>query len=231
MAVSLVDIGRIANDGTGDDLREAFIKVNQNFEELDLRQPEATTASNRGGVGEGVFAAKVIDDLQFKKIVAGTNVTLSSTDNAITVNALGGLQSLLISSDGGSKILADGDQLSILGGSKVTTSIAGSTLTINSSAISDLVEDTSPQLGADLDGLSQSINNVNVVRANDFQGNLEGLVYGVDIRELNGFVDGFDFGEITTNITSAIELILLNTAVDFGAITSPADLPVDLGLI
>jgi hypothetical protein len=227
MAVSLVDIGRIANDGTGDDLREAFIKVNQNFEELDLRQPEATTASNRGASGEGVFAAKVADDLQFKKIVAGSNVTLSATDNAITVSALGGLQNLLISSDGGSKMLADGDQLSILGGTKTTTSIVGNTLTIDSSAISELVEDPSPQLSADLDGSLKSINNVNVIRANEFQGN----VYGIDIREINGFVEGFDFGEITSNITSAIELILFNTSVDFGTVVSPADLPVDLGLM
>ena len=28
---NIVDIGTVANDGTGDDLREAFIKVNENF--------------------------------------------------------------------------------------------------------------------------------------------------------------------------------------------------------
>ena len=40
MAIQTVNIGTIANDGTGDDLREAFVKVNNNFSELDLRQPE-----------------------------------------------------------------------------------------------------------------------------------------------------------------------------------------------
>ena len=35
MTVQLINIGNVANDGTGDDLREAFIKVNQNFEEID----------------------------------------------------------------------------------------------------------------------------------------------------------------------------------------------------
>jgi len=44
MAISLINVGQIANDGTGDDLREAFIKINQNFEELDLRDDEQTTA-------------------------------------------------------------------------------------------------------------------------------------------------------------------------------------------
>ena len=31
MANSIINIGTLANDGTGDDLREAFIKVNNNF--------------------------------------------------------------------------------------------------------------------------------------------------------------------------------------------------------
>lgn len=65
MAIQLINVGNIANDGTGDDLREAFIKVNQNFEELDLRDDEQTTASNIGEVGEGVFAQRLNYDLQF----------------------------------------------------------------------------------------------------------------------------------------------------------------------
>ena len=69
MAIQLIDIGQVANDGSGDDLREAFIKVNQNFEELDLRDDEQTTASNIGGAGGvGVFSNRVNYDLQFKKL-------------------------------------------------------------------------------------------------------------------------------------------------------------------
>ena len=37
MAVQTINVGVLANDGTGDDLREAFIKANQNFDDLDLR--------------------------------------------------------------------------------------------------------------------------------------------------------------------------------------------------
>ena len=37
MANSIINIGTLANDGTGDDLREAFIKVNNNFSELYAR--------------------------------------------------------------------------------------------------------------------------------------------------------------------------------------------------
>ena len=36
MAIQTINIGTIANDGTGDDLRDAFIKVNNNFSDLVL---------------------------------------------------------------------------------------------------------------------------------------------------------------------------------------------------
>ena len=70
MAIQTVNIGTIANDGTGDDLREAFVKVNANFNELDIRQPEKTTGANLGSAGEGVFAQLSGAEMQFKKIVA-----------------------------------------------------------------------------------------------------------------------------------------------------------------
>ena len=46
MTVQTINIGTLANDGSGDDLREAFIKTNQNFTDLDLRSPENTTVTN-----------------------------------------------------------------------------------------------------------------------------------------------------------------------------------------
>lgn len=48
--------------------------------------PSADTASNLGA-GEGVFAAKVGNDFQFKSLVEGTNVTMTSTASEITINA------------------------------------------------------------------------------------------------------------------------------------------------
>jgi len=44
MTIETINIGNAANDGTGDDLREAFIKVNQNFQDIDART-EQTTAT------------------------------------------------------------------------------------------------------------------------------------------------------------------------------------------
>jgi len=86
MAVQLINIGNIANDGAGDDLREAFIKTNANFEELDLRDDEQTTVSNLGSTGEGLFAQKLAYDLEFKKIVGGAGLTLTATADNITID-------------------------------------------------------------------------------------------------------------------------------------------------
>ena len=48
-----------------------------------------TTASNLGA-GHGTFATKVGNDLRFKSLVAGPNVTLSSSGDSITIGATGG---------------------------------------------------------------------------------------------------------------------------------------------
>ncbi|MBU0593364.1 MAG: hypothetical protein KKH74_06455 [Gammaproteobacteria bacterium] len=50
---------------------------------------EINTASNLGA-GQGLFTAKSGVNLPFKSLVAGTNVTLSATSDAITINATGG---------------------------------------------------------------------------------------------------------------------------------------------
>ena len=50
---------------------------------------EINTASNVGG-GNNVFEQKVGTDLQFRTIVAGTNVTITSGATTLTVNSSGG---------------------------------------------------------------------------------------------------------------------------------------------
>jgi len=50
---------------------------------------EANTASNRG-TGEALFAAKSGVDLEFKSLVAGSNVSLSSNGDTVTINSSGG---------------------------------------------------------------------------------------------------------------------------------------------
>jgi len=70
--IQTINVGNLVNDGLGDDLRTAFLKVNANF--ASLNSELTTTASNIGTTGVGIFKEKVGADLQFKKLVAGTKM-------------------------------------------------------------------------------------------------------------------------------------------------------------
>jgi hypothetical protein len=218
MAIQTINIGTVANDGSGDDLRDAFRKVNDNFNELFSRDYESTTASNRGVLGEGIFAAKVGFDLQFKKIAAGNNITLTATDNVITVNALGGLQSLVVVSDNGSTVLQDGDTLNIQGGTNITTQLNGvtNTLLINGQ-VSLLVDESSPALSTTLDANNNNFINV-------------GTINGISLSSFEKLLN-FDFDNISVNINNWVDYLTFSTEVDLGSISAPTDLLIDLGSI
>ena len=103
MAILPINLGAYANDGTGDDLRTAFQKVNANFQELSGANNIANGTNL--GAGVGIFAQRNIANLEFK--------TLTSTNNTVLI-----------------------------------TSTAN---TVNLAATTDVVADTSPQLGGNLD--------------------------------------------------------------------------------
>ena len=56
---------------------------------VSLTSGDVQSASNLGSLGEGIFGQKSGTDLQFKKIIAGTNITLSSNATGITINSSG----------------------------------------------------------------------------------------------------------------------------------------------
>ena len=77
MTIQTINLGNYANDGTGDDLRTAFKKVNANFT---LLGGTVTIADGSNlGTGTGVFAQRNNTNatLEFK--------TLTSTDNSVIV--------------------------------------------------------------------------------------------------------------------------------------------------
>jgi len=239
MAVELINVGQVANDGTGDDLREAFVKINQNFEELDLRDDEQTSASNLGETGEGVFSQKINYDLQFKKLVAGDNVSLSSTDNTIEIGADVGIKSLTVDADSESVVQNNNiSSFGIKGGIGIETSVDGDSIVIDNVSITDLLSDPNPRLGATLDAQDNDIINVNTLSGV----NVQSLVYGVDIRNIDNSVTtletqinelpiDFDFGEFDQTVTSILEWLVTSTVIDFGTFLNPDPRTVDLGLI
>lgn len=91
MTILTVNLGNYANDGTGDDLRTAFEKVNSGFTELDLTR--VITAENLG-TGAPIFLDKDSNILRFRSIKAGLNVSVVYSDDEITIGANSGLNSI-----------------------------------------------------------------------------------------------------------------------------------------
>jgi hypothetical protein len=68
MALQTINIGNFVNDGTGDDLRTAFSKINANFDEIDLQGGQANTIHNVG-TGKGLYKEKIGVDLKLKTLL------------------------------------------------------------------------------------------------------------------------------------------------------------------
>lgn len=232
MAIQLINVGQIANDGTGDDLREAMIKVNQNFEELDLRDDEQTTASNLGATGEGIFANKINYDLQFKKIAAGDNIALTTDNEKITISY--DPTTLTVNADSGDTALSGSAALTIAGGDGISTSIIDNTLTITNEYVSDIVEDLTPQLGGILDAQGFDITNAGTISGSfvgNLTGNVTGNVNGVDPAETAYYFNNIDLGGFVVNVTNSVELLIATTDIDLGTYGASSPISIDLGSI
>jgi len=233
MAIDTINVGNIANDGTGDDLREAFIKVNDNFAELDSTLTALPiTGENLGSTGEGIFAGKEQNTLQFKEILAGSNTTVTANSTSIIIDSTGGLNSFLILSDNGSIIVDGSAPLRIQGGDLIETKSPNNALLIDLKDSGIVAHDTQPALSASLQANANNIQNAGTVSASSFLGSLTGLVHGVDIREINKYFDNnWDFGEILPVFDNVIDYVIFDTDVDMGSFIGAdvADFEIDLG--
>lgn len=83
-----VRLGQYANDGTGDDLRTAFERVNNSFSDLLVSAP-IETAVNLGpttGNVAGVFARKTGVSLEFRSLTSTGSSVAITKPNDTTVN-------------------------------------------------------------------------------------------------------------------------------------------------
>jgi hypothetical protein len=136
MPIQRIEIGGYANDGTGDDLRTAFNKVNANFTLLD-----SDAQINDGatvGTGTAVLKGKTSTILQFKSLTStDTSVTLTSTDDTVNLKANTRLSTDLTPTLGGNLNLNNRD---IVGSGDVKTSVWGVDIVALNSMIAILLE-------------------------------------------------------------------------------------------
>ena len=238
MDIQYVNIGNVVNDGTGDDLYTAFMKINQNLQQIDYTQAQNNTASNLGSVGLGVYKEKVGADLRFKKLVAGNGIAIVDEPNDLRISGTGAI-STIVGNSGTYTTTSPLSSLNLVGGSGITVGIVGNTITINSQ--STLFMDTSPRLGGNLNLNNYNIAGTGTVTATKFFGLLEGNVSGNLTGNVNGNVTGsvdgvnvgvlganannFDFGTIVPqNISPDISFLnwfKANLNIDLGSFTNP----------
>ena len=123
MTIQTINIGNVVNDGLGDDLRTAFQKVNANFTELSAQL--TITAVNVNATGVGVFKEKVGAELRFKKLVSGTKMLLTDTDNSVVVNNTAPDAFIRIDTDAGVMLASTHQQITLAG-----TAAPGSTTSV-----------------------------------------------------------------------------------------------------
>jgi len=233
MAITRINVGNIANDGTGDDLRQAFVKVNNNFDELDARVVPQNNAENLG-TGTGVFYTKENNTLQFRSLLAGDNISLSADGTSITITNNGNIS---IRTDGNTLSLSGaGRSFGINGGQNIDTSLSGSNINVALNTTDLIFQDKNPVLGAALNANSFNINNIDTlnavtVNATNINGALTGTVDGYDIGEIVRVIDGVDYGLISDNALSMLQILFLAATVDYGTITAPSSLVSDYGSI
>jgi hypothetical protein len=249
MALKLINTGKFVNDGTGDDLRTAFEKVNDNFSELVIQQGQNNTVSNLG-TGAGIFKEKLGVDLKFKSILAGGGISITQTANEIIVENTESSALTIGSNDGTLVTTSPNLSFSIVGGDNTQTQVIGSTIKIDT--VTNLFSDTLPTLSTNLDANSHNILNVNNLNASaitsvDFfgrfngafigtltgnqVGNSFGLVHDIDIRDHNTMLTSIDFGGIYVTATNIPQLILSFLDIDFGNMLSPSTTSYDAGTI
>lgn len=83
MAKQVIGVGTNANDGTGDPIRDAFVKVNSNFDEL--------YTDDAGDVGSIIATAPIVRDQATGNVtisLANSGVTYAKMQNLATANRL-----------------------------------------------------------------------------------------------------------------------------------------------
>lgn len=218
MAIQSINVGNIANDGTGDDLREAFIKVNNNFTNLDATVANfPLTVENLGGTGEGVFANKLDSTLQFKEIIGGANTAVSSTSTSIIIDTVGGLEDFLVLTPNGSLTVNNSTAFRLEGDDSINLRSNGTTVFVELGNSNIVSKDSSPSLSNALQANSNHIRNVGTLNANALIGPLTGTVDGIDVGSIGYYFNNFDFGEVIPEIDNILDYFIATTDVDLGS--------------
>lgn len=222
MSIQYVNIGTNPNDGTGDDLRSAFDKVNNNFQLLATIGGETNIGANIGGGSGQLYAGKTNETLNFRTLAAGSGITLTPDGNVIRIS------NSYVSPASFTKVFDDignyyeaqnpGASFRILGGGILSTQIVGNELTISGDF--SIINDSLPKLGANLD-----LNNFDIIGTGDIShiGSIltDGLTVGRSSGPGNFPSVTLLNGSLTVKSTSTLAGVTATTVQASTSVTAP----------
>ena len=195
MPIQTINLGNYANDGTGDDLRTAFLKVNANFQLVGATL--GIIGGENIGSGVGIFKRRDNDNLTLEfKSLTSTDNSIQITSTADTVN-LKGLS--LLENDPNPSLTADlklnGHNITIgeVDGGDVQTTVFGIDVRTTNALIELLINSNSVtiDLGSFINGTAGTIDAPNTML------NMNGIkpdFAGFSVRDPAG--TNLDFGSI-----------------------------------
>jgi len=125
-----INIGNLVNDGLGDDLRTAFLKVNANF--ADLNDELTITGVNVGLTGAGIYKQKNENNqLEFKNLVSGHHILLDEQEYSIVVNSTAPDAFTRIDTDGGIVEATSYTNITLQGGDDIDITALGGVITVD----------------------------------------------------------------------------------------------------
>jgi hypothetical protein len=127
-----INIGNLVNDGLGDDLRTAFLKVNANF--ADLNDELTVIGVNVGTTGAEIYKQKTDNGLEFRNLVSGHHIQLDQFEDSIVIQSTApdAFQSITAGAPVGNVIEASAfPNITIQGGDDIEFSGFGSVITAN----------------------------------------------------------------------------------------------------
>lgn len=194
LQVNLVNLGSYPNDGTGDDLRSAFVKTNQNFQSI-----EENVVLNAANLGSGtpLFLDKNGNTLRFRSISsANANMSISYDSNNITLSVVDSINRLVEDPNPtlAGVLVLNGNNIEGFGNIDITGDITADTITGNFIG----------SFSGDISG--------------NFDGSLTGNVTGNVVGNLTGNVTG----NLTGNVTGQVSNINNHNLADLGNVASDA---------
>ena len=239
----LVDVGLVANDGTGDDLREAFVKINENVQYIGDRIGSAVSGANVGAAGESIFKSTTGSQLSFRKVAAAGNLSIITVDDVITLqfNPTSAVNLNGNSITNAGEVTATGFSGPLTGAviGNVTGDVTGN-VTGNSSTVTNGVYTTGtyadPAWITELAG-SKVTGTVTATIIGNVTGNITGLIKTtdndtfVDVSFNDRRINTFDYGFIDPVFTDALSYYTYVIGTDMGTFNNPSEFSIDAGTI